>query len=210
MPGVRHVDHPVVRHHLAVMRDRDTGADGFRRAMDRATTVLTCTATDDLPTEDFALTTPVAETVGRRLVGRVGIVPILRAGLGMVAPMLDLLPQAEVWHLGYRRDETTLRPQAYYKRLPPGDPTAVAFVVDPMLATGGSAIAALQELRTWGVPDLRLMTLLAAPEGVAAVREKFPDVTLVVGAIDERLNERGYIVPGLGDAGDRYFNAVPD
>jgi uracil phosphoribosyltransferase len=142
------------------------------------------------------------------LVGqRIGVVPILRAGLGMVDPILNLIPDAEVWHLGFYRDEKTLQPIEYYRKLPQGDPVDVSLVLDPMLATGGSAIAALEAVYAWGVKTVKLLAMIAAPEGVQRVHTQFPDTQLYVCAIDDRLNEHGYILPGLGDAGDRMFNA---
>lgn len=201
------VEHPLVDHHLAVLRDRATGPEAFRAAMQRLTYLLTYEATKDLATSPGAVTTPLVETAIQRVSDRVGVVPILRAGLGMVEPVLTMLPDAAVWHLGLYRDETTLEPVEYYQKLPEGRPVDVALVVDPMLATGGSAIAAIDTVSRWGVARIKLLSIIAAPEGLAAVHDKAPNVAVYVCAVDQRLNEQGYIVPGLGDAGDRVFNA---
>jgi uracil phosphoribosyltransferase len=201
------VDHPLARHHLAALRDRDTTPAEFRRLAERLTFFLVASATRDLPLRAVAVQTPLAEAEAARLAPRVGLVPILRAGLGMVRPALDLLPEAEVWHLGFYRDEKTLRPVEYYKKLPPGAPVDVALVLDPMLATGGSAVAAIEALAAWGVPEIRLLAMIAAPEGMAMVTGRCPGARIHVCAVDARLNDKGFIVPGLGDAGDRTFNA---
>jgi uracil phosphoribosyltransferase len=205
---VRVVDHPLVQHHFSRLRDRATRPAQFRQRVNHVATLLAVEATRDLLLRPVTIQTPLAETVAMELSQRIGLVPILRAGLGLVDPLLDLIPSAEVWHLGLFRDEATAEPVEYYRKLPDSNPPDIALVVDPMLATGGSAILALEVLRKWGVPRCRLVALIAAPEGVAAVREQFPDVEIVVGAIDECLNDRKFIVPGLGDAGDRLFNTV--
>jgi uracil phosphoribosyltransferase len=201
------VDHPLAKHHLAALRDRETPSSEFRRIAERLTFLLVAAATADLPTKRVKVRTPLAEADADRLAMRVGLVPILRAGLGMVGPALELLPEAEVWHLGFYRDEKTLRPVEYYKKLPPGDAVDTALVLDPMLATGGSAVAALDALAAWGVPVVKLLAMIAAPEGLKVVCDRFPDAQVYVCAVDSHLNERGFIVPGLGDAGDRTFNA---
>lgn len=198
--------HPLVEHHLARLRDAATPAEEFRHLARRLSALLVVEATRNLPTEPVTVRTPLAETTGRRVAGRIGIVPILRAGLAMVEPVLDLLPSAEVWHLGVYRDEATAQPVEYYRKIPATHPVDVAIVLDPMLATGGSARAALHTLRTWRVPRLKLVALIASRPGVEALMQEFPDVELTVGAIDPELNAHKFIVPGLGDAGDRLFN----
>jgi uracil phosphoribosyltransferase len=207
MDQVVTIDHPLVRHHLAQLRNRDTPPQDFRRLVHRLSILLTYEATKDLTLKQIPIETPLCPTTGEVLGPRIGLIPILRAGLGMVDPVLNLIPEAEVWHLGFYRDEQTLKPVEYYKKLPPGDAVDVALVLDPMLATGGSAVAALAAIADWGVKQTKLLSMIAAPEGVARVQREFPDAQIYVCAIDERLNEHGYIVPGLGDAGDRIFNA---
>lgn len=201
------LDHPLVQHHLATLRDRHTTAADFRALAGRLTTLLIAEATRDLPTEPVEIETPVAVAQGARVAGRIGVVPILRAGLGMVDPILDQLPEAEVWHLGCYRDEQTLEPVEYYRKFTHTPPVDLALVADPMLATGGSAVAALQAIDDWGVKDRRLLTLIAAPEGIRQVLDVFPETRIYVCAVDHYLNDKAYIVPGLGDAGDRLFNA---
>jgi uracil phosphoribosyltransferase len=207
MNRIHEIEHPLVKHHLAALRDKATPPAEFRRIMRRLSTLLAYEATKELQLRHTGIETPLTDTEGQVLSQRIGLIPILRAGLGLVDPVLDLIPDAEVWHLGFYRDEKTLRPVEYYKKLPPGDPVDVALVLDPMLATGGSAIAALEAVTNWGVPDIKLLAMIAAPEGLDAVQEKFPDTDIFVCAIDAQLNDQGYIVPGLGDAGDRTFNA---
>ena len=205
---VRVVDHPVVQHHLARLRDVATPPSEFRLLVHRIATLLAGAATEDLQLRDTRITTPLTETAAKELSQRIGLVPILRAGLGLVDPFLDLLPSAEVWHLGLFRDEETAEPVEYYRKLPKTDPVDVGLVVDPMLATGGSAMLALGVLRQWGVPRTKLVALIAAPEGIEAVQSQFPETQIVVAAVDECLNEQSFIVPGLGDAGDRQFNTL--
>ena len=180
----------------------------LRGALRRLSILLACEAGRDLPLASATVRTPLARAAARRLRGRIGLVPVLRAGLGMVDPILDLIPAAEVWHLGFYRDERTLQPVEYYRKFPAARPVDIAWVLDPMLATGGSAEAALRAVADWGVKQVRLLALIAAPEGLARVARAFPRTEILVGAIDERLNRRGYILPGLGDAGDRLFNAA--
>ncbi len=206
MSQLTQLSHPVVQHHLAALRDAETEPAEFRRLVRRLTSLLACAATEDLALQDCTVQTPLVAMTARQLSQRIGLVPILRAGIGMVDPFLELVPSAEVWHLGLYRDEETAQPVHYYDKLPADKPVDVAFVVDPMLATGGSAIAALTTLTNWGVTDLRLLSLIAAPEGVEEVQGRFPDVAITVCVIDECLNEQKFIVPGLGDAGDRIFN----
>jgi len=206
--SVRIVDHPVVQHHMARLRDVSTPAAEFRQLVRRIATLLASAATEDLELSGTRVTTPLTETSARELSERIGLVPILRAGLGLVEPLLDLLPAAEVWHLGLFRDEETAQPVEYYRKLPRTDPVDVALVVDPMLATGGSASLALDVMQQWGVRRTKLVALIAAPEGIAAVHSRFPETQIVVAAVDECLDERSFIVPGLGDAGDRQFNTL--
>lgn len=208
MPEIHALEHPLVAHHLAQLREKKTRPLQFRAHADCLTTALVWEATADLPTEPCLIATPVGPATGCRLAPRIGIFPILRAGLGMSGPALELLPEAEVWHLGLYRDEETLQPVEYYRKLPAENPVQVALVVDPMLATGGSATAAIASVERWGVGRVKLLTLIAAPEGVERVHRDFPDTQIYTCAIDEKLNEKGYIVPGLGDAGDRLFNAA--
>jgi len=202
------LNHPLVRHHLARLRDQSTPCAEFPGAMRALSTLLAYEALRDLPVRRVTVKTPLEPAAAARVRGRIGLVPILRAGLGMVDPVLALLPEAEVWHLGFYRDETTLQPVAYYNKFPARRPVDVALVLDPMLATGGSAIAALQAVRDWGVKRVKLLGVIAAPEGLRAVRKAFPDVDVLVCAVDRKLNRHGYILPGLGDAGDRQFGTL--
>lgn len=205
---VHQVQHPLVDHHLARLRHVGTDSDGFRRTLRQLTSLLAFEATRDLAVRDHSLTTPLQPTTGRVVRDRVGLVPILRAGLGMVEPVLGLLPEAEVWHLGLYRDERTATPVEYYRKLPDADPVDLALVLDPMLATGGSATAALETLTHWGVPRLKLLAIIAAEEGIRVVQQSYPQVPIHVCAVDPELNADKFIVPGLGDAGDRLFNTV--
>jgi len=170
--------------------------------------LLAVRATEDLAVESTTIQTPLTSMQGQRLAHRVAIVPILRAGLGLIEPVLQLLPDAEVWHLGMYRDEATAQPVEYYCKLPSDNPAHVGLVLDPMLATGGSIRAAVSALRRWGVRDIRVLSVIAAREGVRLLHSEHPDVRLYVAAIDEELNSLKFIVPGLGDAGDRMFNTV--
>ena len=207
MAHVTEIDHPLVHHHLTTLRDAATAPAAFRAALERLTFLLVFEATRDLLLRETRVRTPLTETTGGCLSQRVGLVPILRAGLGMVDPVLTVLPDAEVWHLGFYRDERTLEPVEYYKKLPHTEAVDVALVVDPMLATGGSAVAALRAVEQWGVSHVKLLSVIAAPEGIEKVRAASSGTQVYVCAIDDHLNELGYIVPGLGDAGDRVFNA---
>jgi uracil phosphoribosyltransferase len=200
------VRHPLVQHHLAQLRDRRTRPAEFRLLIRRLATLLAYEATQDLQLQSVEVPTPLATAAGGRLRQRLGLVPILRAGLGMVDPILDLLPESEVWHLGVYRDEATATPVEYYKKLPHSTPVDVALVLDPMLATGGSAISAIEALVDWGVPTIKLLAVIAAQPGVDAVAARFPAVAIHVCAVDPVLNDRKFIVPGLGDAGDRIFH----
>jgi uracil phosphoribosyltransferase len=206
--GVYLVKHPLVEHHVTRMRRKQTRPSEFRDLVRRLAALMAYEATQDLPTKPYRVETPLTHTDGVQVRGRIGLVPILRAGLGMVDPVLDLLPMAEVWHLGLYRDEATAKPIRYYDKLPPNRPVDVALVLDPMLATGGSATAALMALREWGVPQMKVLSLIAAQEGVANVAAQFPEAQIYVCQIDPELNAQKFIVPGLGDAGDRIFNTV--
>ncbi len=208
MGGVTVVNHPLVQHHLTRLRDVATPPNEFRTLVHRIAGLLAYEATADLTTSEVDVETPLVKTVGLRVTQRVGLVPILRAGLGMADAVLTLIPDAEVWHLGLYRDETTATPVRYYSRIPDVDPVDVALVLDPMLATGGSIIEALEILYAWGTPIVKVVAILAAQPGVAEVRRRFPQTPIYACAVDPELNERKFIVPGLGDAGDRTFNTL--
>lgn len=203
--NVHVMDHPLIQHKVTLMRKKDTGAKDFRNLLEEITMLMGYEITRDLPLADEPIETPITTMTGKRISGKtICIVPILRAGLGMVQGLLNLLPTAKVGHIGLYRDPETLKPVEYYCKLP--DVTDRDFiVVDPMLATGGSSAAALTLLKEKGVQYMKLMCLVAAPEGVKVVNEEHPDVPIYVAALDAHLNDHGYIVPGLGDAGDRIF-----
>ncbi len=201
--------HPLVKHHLSRLRDAATPAAEFRSLVQRLATLLAYEATKDLATRPIEVETPLATAIGDEICERIALVPILRAGLGMVDPILNLIPQAEVWHLGIYRDEQTMQPVEYYSRFPAGRPADVALVLDPMLATGGSAIAALSALRDWGVSAIKILSVIASRDGIAEAVSRFPNTQIFVCVIDPVLNDQKYIVPGLGDAGDRTFNTLP-
>ncbi len=208
MQGCTVSQHPVVAEALTRMRDADTDAATFRRELGRLAAVLFAEATAGLTTDDDERMTPLEPFVGSRLRGPIALVPILRAGLGMVEAALALLPDASVLHVGLARDEQTLEPETYYDRLPESAEHRLAFVLDPMLATGGSAIAAIDLVKRAGIDDIRFVGIVGAPEGVAALSTAHPDVAIHLAALDERLNDVGYILPGLGDAGDRIFGTL--
>ncbi|HMI68833.1 MAG TPA: uracil phosphoribosyltransferase [Solirubrobacteraceae bacterium] len=208
MEGLIVVQHPVLEDRLAVLRDAATPHGVFRLALHEASAILAIEATRDLPTVERTIETPLESAGARRLEAPIIIVPVLRAGLGMVEGFLRLLADARVGHLGLQRDEDTLEPTGYFERLPPGMGEAYVFLLDPMLATGGSAVAALDRLKANGARRLRLICLVAAPEGVEAVRDVHPDVSIWTAALDRQLDEHGYIRPGLGDAGDRVFGTT--
>lgn len=208
MSHVVEVRHPLVQHHLARLRDKSTPPVEFRTLIQRLTELLVYEATQDLKLGDVDVVTPLTTMTGQRLSQQIGLVPILRAGLGMVDPVLNLIPSAEVWHLGLYRDEATALPVHYYSKLPATNPVDVGMVLDPMLATGGSATLALEALQAWGVPRLKLLSIIASQDGIRAVTSKLPDTQIYVCAIDPELNSHKYIVPGLGDAGDRTFNTL--
>jgi uracil phosphoribosyltransferase len=202
--------HPVVHHMLGTLRDVRTGPPEFRHLVRTLAVLIAAEATADLPTRDVTVQSPLGPAPARVLTDKVGIVPVLRAGLGMAEGILELLPDAEVWHIGLFRDEATLRPMEYYNKFPSRPRIKVALMVDPMLATGGSAVRTCEILQSAGVPRLKLISLIAAPEGIARVHQAMPDVAIYVGAVDERLNDVGFIFPGLGDAGDRQFATGPE
>jgi uracil phosphoribosyltransferase len=206
--GLIVVQHPVLEDRLAVLRDEVTPHGAFRLALHEASAILAIEATRDLPTVQRTIATPLEPAEAHRLEAPIIIVPVLRAGLGMVEGFLRLLADARVGHLGLQRDEDTLEPTGYFERLPPGMGEAYVFLLDPMLATGGSAVAALDRLKANGARRLRLICLVAAPEGVDAVRDVHPDVPIWTAALDRQLDEHGYIRPGLGDAGDRVFGTT--
>jgi len=202
------VDHPVLADRLAVMRSVDTHHGAFRQALLDASAILAVEAARELPVTEVEVQTPLETTTGHRLPREIAIVPVLRAGLAMVEGFLRLVPDARVGHLGMQRDEEELTPRDYYERLPASLPEAYVYLLDPMLATGGSAIHALDRLREAGAQRLAVICLVAAPEGLRAVEEVHPDVPIWTAAIDRQLDERGYIRPGLGDAGDRVFGTL--
>jgi uracil phosphoribosyltransferase len=200
------VDHPLLQETLCVIRSKDTKPPEFRRAVTQASMLIAMAATADLPTRPVSVETPLAVAKGREVaVDDFVLIPILRAGLGMVEGIMQLLPQARVGHLGLERNETTLEASEYYLKFPENMANSQVFVIDPMLATGGSAKFALAQVKARGARHIRLLGVIAAPEGIAAIHAEHPDVPIYVAAVDERLNEKGYIVPGLGDAGDRLF-----
>ncbi len=199
-------DHPLIQHKLTYIRDVNTGTKEFRELVDEVATLMAFEITRDLPLEDTEVDTPVQRTTSKVLAGKkLGIVPILRAGIGMVDGILKLIPAAKVGHIGLYRDPETLLPVEYYVKLPADVAERDFILVDPMLATGGSAIEAVNSLKKRGATSIKFMCLIAAPEGVKALQDAHPDVDIYIAALDEKLNDHGYIVPGLGDAGDRLF-----
>jgi len=203
--GVTQVNHPLVQHNLTRLRDATTPPDEFRRVLREVATLIIYEATRRLATKSVSVRTPLARTRGRRLNGEVVLVPVLRAGLGMLDSILQLIPKARVGFIGLRREEDTLAARFYHQSLPKNLGSAEVILIDPMLATGGSAVAALELLSKRGARKVRLVNLVAAPQGIRRVRKAFPDLHIFTAAIDASLNERGFIVPGLGDAGDRLF-----
>lgn len=200
------LDHPLIQHKLTIIRNKDCGTREFREVVNEIAELMVYEVCRDMPLEDIEVETPVATAVEKRLAGKkVVIVPILRAGLGMVDGVLELLPAAKVGHIGMYRDEETLQPHEYFVKMPDHLDKREMIIVDPMLATGGSAIAAVDALKKRGAKSIRFVCLVAAPEGVKALREAHPDIDVYAAALDDHLNENGYIVPGLGDAGDRLF-----
>ena len=206
MSQVHIIDHPMIQHKLTIMRDKETGSKDFRELLDEISLLMGYEITRDLPLEDKQIETPICKMTAKRVSGRkMAIVPILRAGMGMVEGLHTLVPVAKVGHIGLYRNEKTHEPVVYYCKLPEDIQDRLVIVTDPMLATGGSACDALKMLKERGCTNIRLMCLVAAPEGLARVQKDHPDVDIYVAAVDERLNDDAYIVPGLGDAGDRIF-----
>ena len=202
---VQVMDHPLIQHKVTLMRKKETGSKDFRNLLEEITMLMGYEITRDLPLEDVEIETPVAKMIGKQISGKkLGIVPVLRAGLGMVQGMLNLIPTAKVGHIGLYRDPQTLEPVEYYCKLPDVEDRDF-IIVDPMLATGGSASAAITLLKEKGIKNIKLMCLVAAPQGVQKVNADHPDVRIYVAALDDKLNDQGYIVPGLGDCGDRIF-----
>lgn len=200
------MDHPLIQHKIGFIRRKETGTKDFRQTISEIAMLICYEATRDLKLEDVEIETPICKAVAKELRGKkMAIVPILRAGLGMVDGMLQMIPAAKVGHIGLYRDPETLQPVEYYCKLPADCAEREVFVVDPMLATGGSSVAAIQMLKDKGCQNIHFMCIIAAPEGIKAMEAAHPDVDLYVGALDEKLNDHGYIVPGLGDAGDRIF-----
>ena len=200
------MDHPLIQHKVGLIRKKETGSKEFRELIGEIAMYMCYEATRDLKLRDIEIETPICKTTVKELSGKkLAVVPILRAGLGMVEGMLAMIPAAKVGHIGLYRDPETLKPVEYYCKLPADSNEREVFVVDPMLATGGSAVAAIQMLKDKGVKNIRFLCIIAAPEGVEAMKKAHPDVDIYIGALDEHLNEHGYIVPGLGDAGDRIF-----
>ena len=200
------MDHPLIQHKIGVIRKKETGTREFRDMISEIGVLITYEATKDLKLQDVEIETPICKTTVKELAGKkLAVIPILRAGLGMVEGVLAMIPSAKVGHIGLYRNEETLEPIEYYCKIPKDCDERDVFVVDPMLATGGSAIAAIQMLKNRGVKNMRFLCIIAAPEGVKKLQEAHPDVDIYIGALDDHLNENGYIVPGLGDAGDRIF-----
>lgn len=205
MEGVHISPHPLVKHKLTLLRDQSTNPTQFRQLVRELAILLCYEATQDLALTPRTVETPLGQANGAELGESIGLVPILRAGLGMVNGVWEMMPGAEVWHIGLYRDERTLRPVEYYNKLPVAPRVQVCLILDPMLATGGSAVATAKLLKDWGAGRIKFVGLIAAPEGIQAMRQAHPDVPIHIAAVDERLNDIGYIVPGLGDAGDRQF-----
>ncbi|KAA9178766.1 uracil phosphoribosyltransferase [Enterococcus durans] len=200
------IDHPLIQHKLTIIRDKDCGTKVFREVVDEIAMLMAYEVSRDMPLEDVVIETPITKSTQKTLSGKkVAIIPILRAGIGMVDGILELIPAAKVGHIGLYRDEETLEPHEYFVKLPEDIDVRQLFVVDPMLATGGSAIMAIDALKERGASNIKFVCLVAAPEGVKALQEAHPDIDIYTAALDEKLNEHGYIVPGLGDAGDRLF-----
>jgi uracil phosphoribosyltransferase len=209
MPAAVNVSrHPLLLHRLSQLRDKGTGPRVFRQLVREMSQMLFLEATEDLCLAPHVVQTPLIECTGYHVAESLGLIPILRAGLGMADAILEMVPNAQVWHLGLYRDHETLRPVTYYNKLPAQPNIELAFVVDPMLATGGSAVAACDILKGWGLRRVRFVGLIAAPEGVQALQTAHPDVPIHLAAVDSHLNEQKYIVPGLGDAGDRQFGTA--
>jgi len=205
MPNVFASTHPLVAHKVTLLRDKSTKPERFRALVREIAALMTYEATADLLTTPKSVETPLAIAPGAELKEPIGLVPILRAGLGMVEGVWELMPNAEVWHIGLYRDERTLKPVEYYNKLPIEPTVSVCLILDPMLATGGSAVATVDVLKRWGVRKIKFVGIIGAPEGIALMEKHHPEVPIYLAVVDERLNEHGYILPGLGDAGDRQF-----
>lgn len=197
--------HPLVKHKLTILRNKETTPKKFRELIREIAILLAYEATQDLAITPTEVETPMGVAIGSELQEKIGLIPILRAGLGMVEGVWEMMPGSEVWHIGLFRDERTLKPVEYYNKLPISPTVELCMVLDPMLATGGSAVATIDILKRWGAKRIKFMGIIAAPEGIKALHDAHPDVDIHLAAIDERLNSIGYIVPGLGDAGDRQF-----
>ena len=209
MDNMVHVmSHPLITHKLSIMRDKNTSVKDFRECAHEVALLIGYEATKDLKLEDYEIETPITKTVGKRIERQVALVPILRAGLGMVDAIMDLIPASKIGHIGLYRNEETLEPVEYYCKLPTDIQQRQVLVLDPMLATGGSAVAAINFIKNRGVKNIKFVCIIAAPEGIETLRKAHPDVEIFCGALDEKLNENGYIVPGLGDAGDRLFGTL--
>jgi len=217
MGAVYQSGHPLIKHKLTLLRSADLGPKKFRELVREIAILLAYEATQDLGLEETTVTTPLAETVGHQLTDKIGLVPILRAGLGMVEGVWEMMPTAEVWHIGLYRDHQTLEPVEYYNKLPIHPTVQVCLILDPMLATGGSAVATVDILKRWGARRIKFLAIIAAPEGLDRLRKAHPDVDVHVGAVDDHLTPpptgpddppEGYIIPGLGDAGDRQFGTA--
>lgn len=209
MGKIQVIDHPLIQHKLTIIRDKDTGTKYFREVVNEIARLLAYEVSREMPLEDVEIETPLVKSTQKRLAGKkVVIVPILRAGLGMVDGMLDLIPAAKVGHVGMYRDHETMEPVEYFIKMPSDLPERELLVVDPMLATGGSAVAAIDALKKRGGTNIKFVCLVAAPEGVEVLQEAHPDVDIYTASLDERLDENGYILPGLGDAGDRLFGTL--
>ncbi|MFO8068769.1 MAG: uracil phosphoribosyltransferase [Alkalibacterium sp.] len=203
------IDHPLIQHKLTIIRDKNTGTKYFREVVNEIARLLAYEVSREMPLQDIEIETPLVKTVQKQLAGKkVVIVPILRAGLGMVDGMLDLIPAAKVGHVGMYRDHETMEPVEYFVKLPSELSERELLVVDPMLATGGSAVAAIDALKKRGATNIKFVCLVAAPEGVKVLQDAHPDVDIYTASLDEKLNEKGYILPGLGDAGDRLFGTL--
>ena len=205
MANVYESTHPLVKHKLTFLRDKQTNPKDFRELIREISILLAYEVTQDLALESTSVETPMGQASGSILQEQIGLIPVLRAGLGMVDGVWSMMPSSEVWHIGLFRDEHTLQPVEYYNKLPVSPTVQVCIVLDPMLATGGSAVATINILKRWGAKRIKYMGIIAAPEGIAAMQKAHPDVDIHIGVIDERLNDIGFIVPGLGDAGDRQF-----
>ena len=202
-------NHPLIEHKLGRLRSEDTDATEFRRLVRDLSFLLAYEATHDLPTDSYEVETPLESVMAKKVDDyAIGLIPVLRAGLGMVHPILELLPRAQVWHIGLYRDEETFEPVHYYNKLPANPTVERCLVLDPMLATGGSAVATVDTLKEWGVSDVRFVGIIGAPEGIEELNKSHPDVPVYLAAIDDHLNDNAFIVPGLGDAGDRQFGTI--